>query len=152
MPLNKTEQDVTVDEYVNLIPEDSREIELKLNDLDHEIMTNVVGERMFPKIRVEQVLMLATSYYSFFTSRFSKWSAILENREVEEYVKLKAQTLALGDKFVSASAEREASNSVKSVRYLMEYYRGNQLRAEQYVNTLKKIFDGLCGEEAASRH
>jgi len=135
-----------IDEYVDLIPQDAREVILRLETIDAEIMKGAISERFVPKLRLQQLLLETTALHSFFASRFHKWKAILDNREVEAYIELKRNVLASGSKFVSAPAEREAAYETRPVRYLVGVYEGNLERCVQYVNSLKKLLETMQQE------
>ena len=134
------------DENLNLIPQEVAEVILRLETIDSEIMKGAVSERFVPKLRLQQLLLETTALHSFFASRYHKWKAILDNREVEAYIELKRSILASGNKFVSAPAEREAAYEARPVRYLVGVYEGNLKRCEQYVNTCKKLLETLDEE------
>lgn len=135
------------DEYVELVPEDVATIILRLDIIDAEIMRGAIAERFFPQLRVQQLLAETTALHSYFASRYLKWKAIKENREVEEYIKIKERTVSTGAKFVSAPAERAAANEVRAVNYLVAIYEGNLRRCEQYVNTMKKLLETMTQEQ-----
>ncbi len=139
-----------VDEYAELVPEDVREVMTRLEAIDAEIMKGAVSERFVPKLRLQQLLLETTALHSFFASRYHKWKAILDNREVEAYIELKRNILASGSKFVSAPAEREAAYETRPVRYLVGIYEGNLERCAQYVNTTKKLLETLETERQNS--
>ena len=135
------------DEYAELVPEDVREVILRLDVIDAEIMKGAIAERFFPFLRVQQLLAETTALHSYFASRYLKWKAIKDNREVEEYMSIKTRTISTGAKFVSAPAERAAANEVRAVNYLVAIYEGNLKRCEQYVNTCKKLLETMTNEK-----
>lgn len=135
------------DEYAELVRPDVTEIVSRLEAIDAEIMKGAIAERFFPKMRVQQLLAETTALHSFFAGRYYKWKAILDNREVEAYMKIKTDTLGQGLKFVSAPAERAAANDVRAVRYLVAIYEGNLKRTEQYVNSMKKLLETMQTEK-----
>ena len=135
------------DEYTELVPTDVVEVIVRLDTIDAEIMKGAISERFFPLLRVQQLLAETTALHSFFASRFLKWKAIKDNREVEAYMTIKTNTLRDGQKFVSAPAERAAANEVRAVNYLVAVYEGNLKRCEQYVNTCKKLLDTMQTEK-----
>ncbi len=135
------------DEYAELVPENVRPVVSRLDEIDAEIMKGAIAERFFPFLRVQQLLAETTALHSFFASRFLKWKAIKDNREVEAYMGIKERTIAGGSKFVSAPAERAAANDVRPVNYLVAIYEGNLKRCEQYVNTMKKLLETMEQEK-----
>ncbi len=131
------------DEYAELVSTDVAEVMSRLDAIDVEIMRGAIAERFFPFLRVQQLLAETTALHSFFASRFLKWKAIKDNREVEAYMGIKERTIGQGLKFVSAPAERAAANEVRAVNYLVAVYEGNLKRCEQYVNTMKKLLETM---------
>ncbi len=135
------------DEYAELVPEDVAGLVTRLDEIDLEVMRGAIAERFFPFLRVQQLLAETTALHSYFASRFLKWKAIKDNREVEAYMTIKTNTLAQQLKFVSAPAERAAANEVRAVNYLVAVYEGNLKRCEQYVNTCKKLLETMENEK-----
>lgn len=135
------------DEYAELVPADVAEVISRLDVIDAEIMKGAIAERFFPLLRVQQLLAETTALHSFFASRYLKWKAIKDNREVEAYMGIKENTLSQGLKFVSAPAERAAANEVRSVNYIAAVLEGNLRRCEQYVNTMKKLLETMQTEK-----
>jgi len=135
------------DEYVELVPEDVAVVILRLDVIDAEIMKGAIAERFFPQLRIQQLLAETTALHSYFASRYLKWKAIKDNREVEAYMGIKERTISTGAKFVSAPAERAAANEVRAVNYLVAIYEGNLRRCEQYVNTTKKLLETMTQEK-----
>lgn len=135
------------DEYAELVPADVAEVISRLDVIDAEIMKGAIAERFFPLLRVQQLLAETTALHSFFASRYLKWKAIKDNREVEAYMGIKTNTLSQGLKFVSAPAERAAANEVRSVNYIAAVLEGNLSRCEQYVNTMKKLLETMQTEK-----
>ncbi len=128
-------------QYDANIPPADRETAARLDALDTELMRGALEERYAPKARLKQILEVTTAYCSYFTARYHKWKAILDNREAEAYVQRRAQTEARGEKFVSAAAEREAAYEVRELRYLVHFYEANVERCEQYINTCKRLLE-----------
>lgn len=134
------------DEYAELVPSDVAKAETRLDEIDSKIMREAIAEKFAPKLEVQRLLQETTALYGFFVSKFLKWKAILENREVEAYITIKDNTIHQGLKFVSAPAERMAANEVRAVRYLVGLYEGNVKRCEQHVNSMKKLLDMMQAE------
>jgi len=131
----------------SLIPTDAVESSRRVDALDAEIMRGALAERFFPKLRLQQLLLEVTALYSFFSNRYWKFKALKDNQEVETYVGLKKNTLATGEKFVSASGEREAAYSVRELNYLVGFYQGNFTRCQEYINSTKKLLETLEKDE-----
>jgi len=143
-----TPNDTAIDEYLELVPKGDRDVAQRLDELDSQIMGDAINAKMYPKAELNVRLMEVTALYSFFSSRYYRWKAICDNREVEEYIRLKRESVAAGVKFVSAPTEREAEKAVTEVNYLVSFYEGNLKRCEQYVNTLKRLLEAVNGEKA----
>lgn len=144
MPYNieRSRSDELNDEYAELVPKDVAEATIRLDVIDAEIMTGAISERFIPKLRMEQLLQEVTALGSFFTGRYYKWKAILDNRETEGYIRIKKEVELGGGKFVSAAADRQAASEVRTVRYFVGICEGGMKRAEHYENTLKKMLYG----------
>ena len=132
-----------------LVPQDAAELAKRLDTLDAEIMRGAIAERFFPKLKLQQVLVEATALHSFFAGRYWKWKAIHDNQEVEAYITLKNAASMNSEKFVSASAEREAAYAVREVNYVVGFYQGNLVRCQEYINTCKKLLETIEKEEQA---
>lgn len=132
-----------------LIPTDAADLAKRLDEIDTEIMRGAIAERFFPKLRLQQLLVETTALHSFFAGRYWKWKAIHDNQEVESYVALKSAAGVSGEKFVSASAEREAAYAVRQLNYIVSIYQGNLVRCQEYINTCKKLLETIEKEEQA---
>jgi len=125
------------------IPTDADALSKNLDKIDQEVMTGAISDRFLPKERLQQLLLQATALFSFFSNRYWTWKAILDNQELNRYMELKNAAAMIGEKFVSAPAERDASHSVAELRYVVSFYQGQLARCEQYIHTLKKLLDTL---------
>ena len=132
-----------------LIPQDAANLAKRIDELDGEVMRGAIAERFFPKLRLQQLLVEVTALHSFFAGRYWKWKAIHDNQEVESYITLKNAANMGGEKFVSASAEREAAYAVRPLNYVVGFYQGNLVRCQEYINSLKKLLETLEQEEQA---
>ena len=131
----------SIEQYEARIPSDDLEAAARLDALDVELIRGALAERYAPKSRLKQILEVATAHCSYFTARYHRWKAILDNQEAEAYVQLRARAEAEGQKFISASGEREAAHEVRELRYLVHFYEGNVSRCEQYINTCKRLLE-----------
>jgi hypothetical protein len=134
-------------EYEALIPAEASKLAQRLSDIDKETMVGALADRFFPRVKLQQLLAETTALHSYFASQFYKWKSILDNQEAESYLTAKSTTLASGEKFVSASAEREASYAVRSLTSLVNFYQGQLARTVEYINSVKKLLDTLVTEQ-----
>jgi len=128
-------------QYDANIPSDDRGAAARLDALDAELIRGALAERYAPRARLKQILEVATAHCSYFTARYHRWKAILDNQEAEAYVQLRARAEARSEKFISASGEREAAHQVRELRYLVHFYEGSVDRCEQYINTCKRLLE-----------
>lgn len=134
------------DEYAELIDKDVADAISRMDGIDLRIMREAIAEKFAPKMEVEKLLRETTAMYGFFVTKFRKWKAIQENREVEAYIRIKENTVSQGLKFVSAPAERAAAHEVRPVNYLVGVFEGNTERCAQYINTSKKLLESYQQE------
>ena len=137
-----------LERYDTNIPDTVREVSARIDALDAELMRGAMEQRFAARKRLSEMLQEATACFSFFSHLYKRWDAILENQEAEAYMAVKARTAGgLGEKFVSAAAEREAAASVKDIRYVVSYYEGEVSRCQEYINSTKKLLELVEAEE-----
>jgi hypothetical protein len=125
-------------EYEALIPPEDREIEVELDKLDKLVMRGALAERFPTMEEIQKRLDVATALFGRSSGKARKWPTIVKNLENVVYNESKQLTIASGEKFVSAAADREASLKANSARVLESFYASCLERCEQHIMTAKK--------------
>lgn len=108
---------------------------------------DAISKNFSPKAEYARQLNILTGWYMFVVVEFKKYRSIKENNEVAKYCQLKMQAGTSGEKFVSATGEKEASNFVSQERYIRDVLEGMLLAAEQGIYTIKKHLGEEVKEE-----
>ncbi len=116
-------------------------------DIGKMLRTDAISKSFAPEAEYKKQLNILTGCYMFLIVEFKKWRAIKENNEVAKYCQLKTDQTA---KFVSAQAEREASNFVCKERYVRDVLEAIVLAAEQGIYTIKKHLESDTKEKNLS--
>lgn len=137
-------------QYDTNIPDTAREVSARIDALDAELMQGALEQRLDGKQRLGDMLKVMTACLSFFNHVYKRWEAILKNEVSAAYMTVKARVESSGEKFVSAAADRESDYAVREIRYVASYYEGEVSRAQEHVNTLKKLLDAIDAEEKST--
>jgi|GEM_PF-4621905 len=136
-------------EFNNLVPAEAVEQGKRLDEMDQKLMRGTLAERFMAREEVEKFLAEATALFGYFSAKYHMWKTIRENLENAKYMDVKTQTVASGDKFVSAAAEREGKAEANGARALESFFESGWERCMEYINTAKRL---LRGEENDRRH
>jgi len=124
-----------------------KEVIDKIEEIGKALRTDAISKSFSPRAEYLKMLDIATGCYMFLAPEYKRYRAIKENNEVAKYVTLKNEQIT---KFVSASAEREASTFVSKERYIRDVLEGWLMAAEQAIYTLKKHLGDDKKEESLS--
>ena len=114
--------------------QDSKPIFDKVNKIGAELREGVSRDLSY----YEKTLDVLSGCYTYIYPIYKKLEAQKKNTEVAHYVLLKNNAEEKEEKFVSASADREASYFVKELRLARNIFEGYAVAAEVNINTCKK--------------
>lgn len=87
-------------------------------------------------------LEVLSGCYTHLVVGWKQLEAQKQNAEVRQYMVIKQECTTSGEKFVSASAEREASASVRQLRQVRNIFEGYVLACAESIRTCKKRIGG----------
>jgi len=118
------------------IPKKWLEVTQQIELIGDELRKVIKDERGRTVEQYRTWLDILTGCYMYLEPLFSKYSALKRNNEDAKYVEIKN---TWGDgKFVSAVADREASDSVSKYRYVRDWLEGWVKAAESGIYTCRR--------------
>lgn len=97
-------------------------------------------------------LDVLTGCYTYITPRYYRLKAEHTNEKMTKYMSLKVEAEKNEEKFVNASAEKEADASVKTRRVVRNIFEGYMKAAENSINTCKLQIKRIKGELGVERN
>jgi len=127
---------------MSLLKPEDQEVFDKVDSIAKDLRSNALRSSTFKPINaLSDWLNELTGCFMYLTTGFNRAKVGRDNNEVNSYIKSKTDTLATGDKFVSAVAEREARQSVNDFVELEKVFEGYRDAAEQGILTIKKLME-----------
>lgn len=124
------------------MPVEWLEVTTKIEKIGEELRSVVKDEKERTFQQYAEWLDILTGCYMYLKPLFNKYSAAKRNNEDAKYMDIKNNWKSdpdnPKDKFVSATADREASVAVAKLRYIRDWVEGWVLAAECGIFTLRK--------------
>ena len=86
-------------------------------------------------------LSILTGAFMYLTTRYNQVKSARDNNELSKYIQLKQDAVAAGDKFVSASAERESAHEVRDLNEAEKVLESYKDASDQGILTAKKLIE-----------
>lgn len=129
------------------IPKEWTDVFKMINNIGKSLREDAVSKSFSPKAEYSKMLNILTGCYMYLVPLYKQYRAIKENNAVAKYCEIKNETTT---KFISAAAEKEASNFVCKERFYRDLLESWMLASEQGIYTLKKHLDSDTKEEDLS--
>ena len=129
-------------------PDEWIEVSTIIVDISKELRLTMTHGTETSLERYHDMLNKLTGAYMFFTPLFKHYSALKMNNDRAKYLELKnAWNVEQDGKFVSKTAEYEASAFVKDYRLARDWLEGQMLAAEKGFQNIKKQIDTQLEEQ-----
>lgn len=129
------------DKKVNIVNEKDAEVFSQVAQIGDEFRTLAVKQAFNSVEWYSERLNALTGAYMYLSARHGAVKTLRVNNEVSKYIQLKTECETAGGKFVSASAEREARESVSDFALAEHILESYLLASEQGILTSKKQLD-----------
>ena len=124
------------------IDEHDEEVFAQVAEVWENLRTNALKASAFqPQELLSEWLQVLTGSFMFLNTRYVAARVARSNNELSAYMTLKKDAAVAGEKFVNASAEKDAKSQVGDHREAERIFESYKDAAEQGILTLKKLLD-----------